>query len=345
MAISVRQVDLRQDRDRLVAFLHKNLTLRSNNSRFNWLYLENPSGLARGWMALNETGEIIGVGAAFPRLVWINRKPQRGWVLGDLCIAPDSRSLGPALLLQRVCLKCLEIEGNPAWFDFPSRPMMAIYRRLGILPTGNHVRYVKIFRVDRIVERFIPTISVAGGISRIGNRILKCQRAMYRRSRGVKVSEHEGSFREEFSALDRATANHHTIRGLRTAEYLNWRYRRNPFNQYRVIAARRGGQLLGYAVLEMTGNHWILTDIDAIEEASTIPSLLVSLDHFAETSSDVHSISIPIMERAPLVQYLRRAGFYPREGIPIVARVGGIQTQPSTPHGQNWFLMHGDRES
>jgi hypothetical protein len=344
MAISVRQVDLRQDRDKLVTFLHQNLTVRSNASRFNWLYLENPSGLARGWMALNEASEIVGVGAAFPRLVWIDRKPRRGWVLGDLCIAPESRSLGPALLLQRICLKSLEIEGNPAWFDFPSGPMMAIYRRLGILAAANHVRYVKIFRVDKIVERFIPATSVARGISRIGNLALKSQRAMYRPPRGVEVSEHEGMFREEFSALDRATANLHTIRGLRTAEYLNWRYLRNPFNQYRVIAARRGGRLLGYAVLEMTGRHWILTDIDAIEEASTIPSLLAYLDQVAETSN-IDSISTPIMERAPLIQYLRRAGFYPREVTPIVARVGGLQTPPSAPNGQNWFLMHGDRES
>src|SRR5262249_19342970 len=108
---------------------------------------------------------------------------------------------------------------------------------------------------------------------------------------------------------------------------------------------RRRGQLLGYSVVEMTERHWILSDIDAIEEASTIPSMLAYLDHFAETSVDVDSISIPVMERAPLVQYLRRAGFYPREVIPIVARVGGMQAPPSHPNGQNWFLMHGDRES
>src|SRR5262245_3485414 len=128
MAVSIREVDLHRDRAELIAFLLENLTERSNELRFNWLYLENPSGQARAWMALNEAGETVGFGAAFPRLMWFDNKPRRGWVLGDLCVAPSCRSLGPALLLQRACLKSLAIDGNPIWFDFPSQSMMAIYR-------------------------------------------------------------------------------------------------------------------------------------------------------------------------------------------------------------------------
>jgi hypothetical protein len=341
MAILVREADLQRDRDELITFLHENLTSRSNESRFSWLYLRNPSGQARAWIALDEaTGQTMGLGAAFPRLVWFGGKVRRAWVLGDLCVAPGSRSLGPALSLQRVCLKSLAINENPIWFDFPSQPMLAIYRRLRIpMMMGSHVRFVKLLRVDEKVAKYIPGKSFARGISKVGNLMLRFQPATYCRSHGIEVSVHEGSFGEEFTELDSCTSNLHTIRGLRTAEYLNWRYRQNPFNQYRVAVAKRGTQLWGYAVAEMNGTNWILTDLHAIEEEKTIPCLLAYLGDLT-AAFNVSSISIPIMEQAELVHHLQRAGFYPRESLPIVACVADVEGRP-----KNWFLMHGDRES
>src|SRR4029077_4421533 len=135
--------------------------------------------------------------------------------------------------------------------------------RLGVPAAGSHVRYVKLFRMDKVVERYIPVRSLARGMSRIANLALNFQHARYFPPPDVQVTQHEGVFGEEFSDLDRNTRDLHTIRGLRTAEYLNWRYRQNPFNRYRVIVARRGAQLLGYAVLEMAERNWILTDLHA----------------------------------------------------------------------------------
>jgi len=221
--------------------------------------------------------------------------------------------------------------------------MMAIYRRLGIPAAGNHVRYVKVLRIDRTVEKYIPGKFLARGISQFGNLVLKFQRPRYLPS-GVEVSIHEGPFGEEFTALDTNTADSNMIRVLRTAEYLNWRYRQNPFNRYQVAVARRGSQLLGYAVLEMNGLDCILSDLHAIDEANTIPGILAFLDHLT-TAFNVDSISTPIMEGAALVRYLHRAGYFPREGLPVVACVGDVKPPHTVQKAQNWFLMHGDRES
>jgi hypothetical protein len=222
--------------------------------------------------------------------------------------------------------------------------MIAVYRRLGIPTTGNHVRYVKLFRIDRKVEKYISGKSLAHGIGRLGNLALKFHRARYSVPPGLEISVHEGVFQEEFTTLDCSISDRHTIRGLRSAEYLNWRYGQNPFNRYRVVVARRDGQLVGYAVIEVTEPSWILTDLHAIEGADTISCILAYVDRLAD-ASHVDSINIPIMEGAPLVRYLRQAGFYAREATPIVARVGDLQGPSPVPNGHNWFLTHGDRES
>jgi hypothetical protein len=343
-ALSIRDVDLQRDRIDLTAFLRENLNVRCDDSRFDWLYLRNPSGQARAWTALNEAGQIVGAAAAFPRLMWVDRTLRRGWVLGDLCVAPHSRSMGPALLLQRACLKSLATDEDPIWFDFPSRSMMAIYRRLGISATAHHVRYSKLFRIDKKAEKYISNKSVRRGVSRLANLALRFQRLPYKVPRGLEVTAHDGVFGEEFTALDSATADSLTIRGLRTAEYLNWRYLENPFSRYRVVVARHGAQLLGYAVLEISESNWILADFQAIDEGVTIPSLLRHLDRLAE-GCGADSISAPIMESATIVKHFRAAGFYVRETQPIVTSAGNQETSADANPGLIWSLTHGDRES
>src|SRR3989442_1466729 len=133
MAIKVRDADLQTDRNELIQFLRENLTEQSDALRFDWLYLQNPNGPARAWMAIDEaSGRTVGVAGAFPRTVCLNGRTRRAYVLGDFRIAPECRSLGPALSLQRACLNDIRSNEYSVWLDFPSDRMVAIYRRLGI---------------------------------------------------------------------------------------------------------------------------------------------------------------------------------------------------------------------
>jgi hypothetical protein len=158
------------------------------------------------------------------------------------------------------------------------------------------------------------------------------------------VSIHEEKFDSEFTALDAELADSETWRGLRTAEYLNWRYLQNPLNQYRVIVARRGRRLLGYAVLEVGIGNWILADLHAVEPDTTVPALLACVDELAE-AFHVESVSAIITETASSAHRLRRSGFFPREGHPLVANMGARESKPDTRSAEGWDLMHGDRDS
>src|SRR6516165_11096555 len=101
------------DRGIIIEVLARYLTPLSDDHRFQWLYLNGVHGTPQAWLAVDANGDnICGAAAAFPRRFQMGNEEVLGWVLGDFCLDPQYRSLGPALQLQRACLGVLE--QNPA---------------------------------------------------------------------------------------------------------------------------------------------------------------------------------------------------------------------------------------
>jgi hypothetical protein len=342
MAITIRKSDLHRDREELIEFLRENLTDRSDEARFEWLYLQNPNGAARAWMAVDDaTKRIVGVAGAFPRNILLNGETRRAYVLGDFCIAPEFRSLGPAVSLQRACFNELSAEGDPVCVDFPSQTMIGIYRRLGIAPVGTIVRYVKLLRVDDKVSAIFSHRAVAGAISRMGNLALRSRDLLQTTDSGLEIGPHERVFDDQFTNLTLRAVLSFQAYGLRSADYLNWRYLRNPLGKYSVITARRDRELVGYAVITACGMEWRLTDLFSPDDAA-VSSLLAYVLRSARESR-MKKLTALTMAAGPFSAHLRSAGFYPREGHPVILyghSNGSTAVQPT-----NWFLMEGDRES
>jgi len=332
MTVKCREANLERDREEILHFLREHLPVHSDEKRFEWLYLQNPAGPARVWLAAGASGRIIGVEAASPRPVWFDGAPRRAWVLTDLCIAPDSRSLGPALGLQRTCLSGLSASGEALWYDFPSRSMMAVWRRLGVRPAGSQARFVRLTRIDSKVQGYIPNRLLAGAISKVGNLAINYSRASTRRLRDYEIVHYNGQFGEEFTELDSRTSTHYPVRGRRTAEFLNWRYRRNPIENYQVVVAKRGSELAGYAALAVLETEWTIADLHPLEETGVVSGLLGCL-HELSRRSNVERLTAPVIDGSLLAFHLTRAGFLRRESSPVIASA------------RNWFLTHGDRDS
>jgi hypothetical protein len=342
VAVTIRAADLKRDRDELIRFLSENLAPGAHASRFDWLYLESPCGPARAWMAVDERAQTIGVAAAFPRDFRVADSVERVWVLGDFCIARKHRSLGPALSLQRICLESLS---SAICCDFPSQSMLPIYRRLGIPTLGQHVRYVKLLKVDEKVRQFVRNRFLASPLIQIGNWTLALGRLSESIPDGVTFSLHEEECGEEFDTIDSRSSSPHPVRGLRNARYLNWRYLRNPLRQYRLITARRGSELVGYAVVEADGPYSMIADLRTTDPENIVPGLLAYTEGVLREMG-VRNINAHLLEGCYLVPYLRRAGFYPRESVPVVAYARDeIRSLSGIHDPSNWFLLAGDRES
>src|SRR6185369_2873812 len=181
------------------------------------------------------------------------------------------------------------------------------------------------------VRRVIDNQFVAGAVSVPANLALSFRNAVRRSSSPVKVALHEGPFGEEFSSLDVRAKDSHQLHGLRTADYLNWRYRQHPHRRYSVVAARNGADLVGYAVLETQPDYWIFSDLLTIDESVTTPAILAFVDRLA-AQHRVEGINASIMRTSRLGPYLEAAGYYPREANPVIVCFG---TGPSATSIEN----------
>ena len=345
MAHLVRAAQIDGERAALMAFLSAHLSPDASVERYEWLYCKNPAGMARVWVAFESVGgKLIGVSAAFPRRIYSGGREICGHVLGDFCIHPDYRSLGPALALQRSTLEDLSRESAGVVFDFPSTSMLAIYKRLRIEPQELAIRLAKPLRADRQIQKRIRTKAAGAIVAVAANAALRLRDTSFGRSREWTIKEETGPCGGEFTLAFRQWAPRLGLCADRSAEYLNWRFRQHPQRRYQFLTARKDGTLCGYLIYHWAGEDATVVDLFAKDEQVSKALLVETVE--MTRSCGVQTLSAPFLESHPGRAIFEDCGFQPRESSPIV--VLNLPWNASHPGGQiadHWYLTHGDRES
>ncbi len=343
--IKIRRISFAQDKNLLIDFLLRYLTSDSDERRFDWLYLKNPSGLAQAWaLEDSQTGGILGVSAVFPRRFYIGGEDVLGFVLGDFCIHPNFRTLGPAIQLQKACLEQIDSEIRTIGYDFPSEGMLAVHRRLGAEPGKRMIRFAKPLRVDRKVAEMVKSPTVSRGARALGNQLLKWRDAPVSLSQTEIIARHEGSCQEEFSTLSAKACPSQGICVARTAEYLNWRYLAHPFQTFEILTARRRGTLAAYLVLNQNGHDARIVDLFGMEDRRLVDNLVVYALKLLR-GRGVITLSASLSSH-PSVHPFVRLGFRERDSCPVITYLDfRVSSQVRKDREREWFLMDGDRES
>jgi hypothetical protein len=343
MSLHIRRASLDGDRPELIELIRRNLTPLSDERRFAWLYSDCPHGAARAWLACDGASP-VGLAGAFPRKMYFNGKERMAFVLGDFCMDEKYRSLGPALQLQRACLEGIEETPFEMCYDFPSRNMMAIYKRLGIQQAETVVRWAKPLRAERKLQSVVRAKRLAQSLGAIANVAL-AHRGWKGGKSGCELVPQEGVCGEEFNALDRQTRESPGVSTARTAEYLNWRYLANPIVSHEILTARRAGSLIGYAAFLYHGDDAAIVDVSAIEDPSVIASLLAGVADLVRRRG-IATLSMCAGDLHPWAPVFARAGFSQRETSPVIVhapRLGALSGLMPSPRG--WRLMQGERDS
>jgi len=342
MPIEIRSADLESDRAALVELMRQALTPESDVERFEWLYRRGPHGAARAWLAVDGgTREPVGAAAAFPRRMWWDGKERSAFVLGDFCMLEKYRSLGPSLALQRACMNGIANGAEAFFYDFPSQGMMAVYKRLGIAPAGELVRWALPLRSGAKLEALTRSKKVARGLAPLADFAL-AKRGWKGSKSACDVSLQQGRCSDEFTALDQETRSLRGLRTARTADYLNWRYLAHPSVRHEIFAARKAGKLIGYAVCAAAGDEAIIADLNCADSAEVVARLLhAAAAHFRKRGAS--TISLHAGARHPWNEVFARAGFRAREAAPIIVR--SADGAMSAALAKGWFVMSGDRDS
>ena len=344
MAITIRQASLESDRQVIVDILTRNLPQLPHARRFAWLYLNNPFGNGKAWLAFNDKTEAgVGVASVFPRMTYVCGDTVLGGQVGDFAIDSGSRSLGPAVLLQKATLTPV-LEGEMAFcYDTPPDDRgMSTFKRMGITASGRMVRFAKPLRIDDRVEGLLKRGILTSGLSFVGNAVLELQDQLRRHSnKECAVGFEVGRFGQEFTHLNEETKEKYEIFGERTAEYLNWRYKDDPLNQYEIITARENGKLLAYTAVKIGGS--VAHIIDIFGQESFMDHLLVFAAGFLREKG-IATLQAIVLEGSPLAQIVRKAGFYFRDYSHWLVASGEPNQQIHTLLNEKgrWFVTYSD---
>ncbi len=341
----IRSAEVHQERATLTAFLSTYLSPDANEARYEWLYCKNPEGVARVWVACTgDAGMVVGAAAAFPRRIRSRGKVVRGYVLGDFCVHPDYRSLGPAVALQKCVLEDLSTEDAGFVFDFPSTSMLAIYRRLRIEPQESVIRFAKPLRADRQIRRRITNKAAERTLSIAANAALRIRDVGLGRSSEWTMAQENTPCGEEFTLAFQQWGARMGTCADRSAAYLNWRFLQHPQRRYHFLTARRKGRLCGYLIYDWSGEDGTVVDLLAEEDQICTALLIETIAIMRRYGAN--TLSAPFLGLHVGREIFEYCGFQPRESTPVMVLALPWAANRRVDQGADgWYLTHGDRES
>lgn len=332
MKLVVRRVSPREVRDELLDLLLRNLGT-SQERVFEWQYLTNPGGQPWCWFAYNGTRPAaVGMTSLFPRQMYVDGTAVTCGQVTHFVIDAPYRSLGPALQLQRAAFEPVDSAELAFCYDCPPHDRgMSTFVRLGMRANCEVIRYALPLRSDEYFERRFGKKAWTKPLAAATNLVLR-RRPRVRSITGLEIQDHKGAFGEEFSNLDRNVASSGVVRASRSAKNLDWRYRMDPGassdhgkEEYRVLVARRAGELLALLVVFLDHENGTAHILDLFGlQLSAVGPLLIEAAVAACRQAGLYSLYGFCSGMSELEPLFRAHGFRPRERI---ARVVAYENQ------------------
>lgn len=347
MGIAIREASLAVDEEKLIEILDRNLPDRPNRKIHKKRHT-NPLGPGWSWVAyLDGTDTIVATASSFPRAFWVDGKKVLCSQVVDFAVEASHRSLGPALLLQKATFAPV-ISGETAFcYDCPPHDRgMSTFARLRIHARCEVFRYAFLLRADEFLGKRVGTAAWTKPLVATANVMLSLRRSR-RSGAGIEIRQQAVSFDDEFSQLDETTPNEGEVRGSRSADDLNWRYREDSttasaspitsMETLRLLVARRAGELVGFAVLSFqTNGIACISDFfgrDIAEFGSPLLDAIVDICH-QERLTRVDGFC---SENCALSGLLQQAGFRRRQRIfSVVPYENGHATTKLLSENLSW---------
>jgi len=342
--VRIRAANPEDERDRVLPVLGRNLTEAGTAERYRWLYLDNPHGIARLWVAETTSGEIVGTSAGHPKRAWIDGQLHDVLDMSDFAFEASHRSAGPALQLLRATLADVTASDFTLCYDHPSPAMLALLRRVGSRDVSGRRRWVRLLEVsDAAARRFGVAARFPAGIVDIA---LRARDALACRHH-VGVSLLDGDCGDEFDRLDAYTSMHTRFRIQRSSAALRWRFQRHPLARHEILCVRDRGELCGYLVFRSRPTRDLaivdlLTRDDAVW-AKPLIDAVVLIGHARRQAT----VSATVLAGSPVEGVLARNRFVARQhnaGLVITAPRIWPELAAELQRPDRWWMLEGDED-
>ena len=338
MKVAIVEASIEHDLEKMRATLNANRHRQATAERFRWLYLSNPDGPARAWLAVDEgTGETAGFTAVFPRRVRLAgaSAPVTAWNCGDFSIHQRYRVGGIAVKLRRAAREGVDRGDSPFLYAHPNDKMLPVHMRVGHRALAQMVRYGKVLRANTgssVLD------GVSSGVLRLAGADL-----FVRRSGDVELTR-SWPTSSEIDALDDRVRERLGTALVRDAAYLAWRFQHNPFETAELLVVRRKGRLTGYLAFivkdgQCSVKDWVGESPGDRDELFAF--LLAELRRRA-----VARVSVIVLETHPDLPRLRQFGFAkrPDTSTAVVYAADGYAGKAAVFDPAAWYMTVGDRD-
>lgn len=315
--------------------------LERSRFRWRWQYIDNPNTGPDGpviWIA--EQGDrLLGQMATMPVRLWWRDREVVASIGMDCFVVQEARGRGVGIAM------------SSAW-----AASVEVALALG-LTTSSYPLFKKIFTDVGPVPAFLKPLDVSAGVRQRWGPVVGAMAAplvsfglsVFSRSRPGVGSGFDtrqlGHFGEDFDDLWIRVRRSYSSIVCRDAAYLNWKYLRCPFRVYRVIEARRRGELSGFVVLRDEGSQalrrGVIVDLfcDPLDVAVQDALLAAGVDDFR--SNRVASVEAYCFDTR-LAAALQRHGFRPGPTDTQYCVSARELELTATLRPTDWSLMLGD---
>lgn len=316
--------------------------------RWTWLYEGNPAGRTLTYVVEHvESNEIVGSASVYPRDVLVDGRVCKAGVLADFVTSKAHRVAGPAVMVQRAIANGHRERGIDFLFGYPNKGAAPIFPRLRFKTIGESSLWVKPLRTARKLATFVHPVT-AHMVAPMADVALAMNDIR------LSLSRRHG-FRASFDRLPDAAfddlweRNKHRFRvsGVRTAEYLQWRYVQHTTERYHVftLASRDGDRIHGYVIYSVRDRRIFIADVLADDGHAGVELLLLAFCRRMRWRG-YESVCINYAGDDRFLESLRALQFVQRVGKrQLIAFVDKSQPEPfrdAIYDNASWFMHDGE---
>lgn len=330
----------------ILGLWRRNLRLVCND-RYDWLYANNPAGGTITLLAVHEGRDrIVGCASIMRRDFVLDGKIYHAGLAIDFVVDAEFRVFGPALLLQRSLMEQAWEQGLEFIIGFPNKAAQGVVRRVGYERMGKKARFTQIVRSNKKLRDKLPAIFpnwLIAGSSRILDAGLLLRNTMA----GGVSSRTElvigGEIAREWRELWEKIAASSGFTGDLGDDYVQWRYRRCPYQDYRISQLiDPQGKLLAYLIFSLHDNLVLIEEF-RFSDQEWVPELFAKFWREMRNQG-VEAINTGLVFNGEITDLMRKAGFLPRamdrDGVILVSKKTSVDWKTILQE-YDWYIPDG----
>jgi hypothetical protein len=300
------------------------------DARYQWLYVDNPAGLARTYAAC--VGDrAVGITSLFPRAVQVGGRNTMGAIGGDGYVTPSFRKRGVVTALHREAGLRMDA-GLSCMFGPPEPANLRALLRAGSVVTGAVRRYARPLSARALGARAarLPFVGVLDWLLRPRPSELHTEKLGSALDPRVDMV---------WDATRRAAERKNEVVPVADAAFYAWRFGLSAGGRQEGVLVLDKDQPVGVAALERRGGRSAIVDVSCPRASfrRVVRALVVSL-----AATDAVDIQIHIPCRARELA-LHTLGFVPRGTKPFQVQLrGSDKAQALLTRPAAWKYMWGD---